>query len=153
MRATVCSLWRLYSDTSGVLLLALVLTYALFSVTTEDEDAPVVTVEKFELLTPRVPAGGSFTFRLWRKSRESCSGTGVVAFTRLDPVDGPAVVISARYPFATPGFNSPPPLVITRELPSQVTPGKWRVVTGVDSKCPTRSRYDQTSEFELEVTP
>lgn len=144
-------LWVVYANVSGVLLASFVGAYVLVTVVLPGVDDPVVTIEKFELLTPKVRVGESFTFRVWRKSHESCPGTGVVAFTSMSR-DKPSVVISARYPLATPGYNSPPLLTVTREMPREVYPGKWHVRTGVESQCPLRNRYDQTGEFVLEVT-
>ena len=145
-------LWRIYSSAAGVLLAAGIITYLWFDYATPSSGSPVVIVEKFELMTPRVPVGGSFSFRVWRKSTESCPGAGVVAFTRImEGNSGATAVVSVRYPLGTPGHNSPPPLVITREVPPLITPGKWHVRTGVDSFCPTRNQYDATGEFELEV--
>lgn len=153
-RATLCKLWRLYSAASGVILFSVVLTVLVLEYFGGDDDDPVIVVEKSELLTPTVKVGGSFSVRLWRKSLESCPGTVVVSFTNVtrDTSDN-SIVISARYPYSTPGYNSPPPLVITRELPAAIGPGKWLVRNGIESRCPTRVKFDQTSEFVLEVTP
>lgn len=153
-KSTFCKLWRLYTTISGVILIALVLTVLVLEYSGGDENDPVIVVQKAELLTPSVKVGGSFSVRLWRKSLESCPGTVVISFTSVTSENSDAnIVISARYPYSTAGYNSPPPLVITRELPAAVGPGKWLVRNGVESRCPTRTRFDQTSEFILEVTP
>jgi hypothetical protein len=150
--AAIYRLWRGFSTLTGILTIAGILSGVLIWALTPERDDPVVITSQFELLTPRVPVGGNFSFRLWRESNESCPGAGVAAFVPVDPpVNGQVLVISTRYPLATPGYRSPPPLTVTRPLPPQITPGKWRVRTGVDSNCPTRSRYDQTGDFELEV--
>lgn len=143
--------WRYYANVAGIFAIALLLTAIILETTLPDDDQPVVVIEKFDLLTPRVPVGGDVVFRTWRKSNESCPGAGVIAFTSNNKDEGPVSVISARYPLGSPGYNSPPPLTITRELPRSVGPGKWTVRTGVDSVCPTRTRFDVTGEFEIEV--
>lgn len=148
MRNRLMRYWRIYSTMAGVFVIASALTYVVITASTGEQNDPVVIVRDFRLHTPVVPAKGEITFSLWRNSSESCPGTAVIAFSSLDV---PSTIVSVRYPYATPGYNSPPRLTITRQLPVQVTPGKWRVQTGVDSRCPTRQRYDETGNFELEV--
>jgi hypothetical protein len=148
MSDVLLSIWRFYSALAGVFLAAATLTYVTIDLATPDDDKPVVITRDFKLLTPRVAVGSSFTFQVWRDSSESCSGAGVVSYVKKD---NPTTVISQRFPLGTPGYKSPPPLTITRPLPSVVTPGIWRVRTGVDSFCPTRQKYDETGDFELEV--
>lgn len=142
------NVWEAFKTVAGVAILAAALSSAIFYFASGEDDEPVVITSDFILHTPRVPVGGSFTFSVWRDSSESCPGVGVVS---LSPVENLNVVISQRYPLSSPGFKSPPPLTVTRQLPRNVGPGKWRVQTGVDSVCPTRKRFDQTGDFVLEV--
>lgn len=141
--------WRAWCALCGVLALAGMATLALFGAVLPDRDTPVVVVSDFKLLTPTAPANGDFSFQVTRKSNESCGGWGTVVFTSTFL---PITIISARFPLVTPGYNSPPPLTVTRPVPRGVTPGRWIVETGVDSHCPTRTRYDVTGKFELGVT-
>ena len=144
--------WVVFANVTTVLVIAAALTLVVLEWALPDRDQPVVIVEDFKLLTPRVPVGGAFTFQVNRKSTESCPGAGVVAYTKkaTNPNE-PTVVVSTRFPLGTPGYNSPPPLTVTRPVPAAVGKGVWNVKTGVDSFCPTRTRYDPTGEFELEV--
>lgn len=141
--------WKLFANVSGVAMVSAIATVSLLELVLPREDVPVVSTSNQRLLTPRVQVGGSFTFVVDHKSSESCPGTAVVVFTSVDP---PITVISGRFPLATPGYNSPPPLTITRPVLRGVTPGVWDVEVGVDSRCATRNRYDTTGRFRLEVT-
>lgn len=140
--------WRYYSSVTGLLSIAVLMTYSTVSILSSS-GGPVVITRDVVLHTPRVPVGGNFTFSLWRESRESCPGTIVVSY--FDSAPDSASVVSSRFPLATPGYQSPPRLTITRPIPRQIGPGLWNVVVGVKSECPTRRRFDKTAEFTIEV--
>ncbi len=140
--------WWLYANVSALAMTSAILTAALLGSVLPSWDKPVIEVRNFRLITPVVPVNGDFTFTVDRKSYESCRGEAVFTFTSMTR---PTKVISGRFPYGTPGYNSPPPLTVTRPVLRDVTPGRWIVETGVDSKCATRTRYDRTGLFELEV--
>lgn len=148
MRTRIRAAWELYANVSAVAMTAAMMTVLLLGSLTSPAERPIIEATNFRLLTPVVQVGGQFTFQVDRKSNESCAGDAVVVFTS---VDSPTVVISGRFPLATPGYNSPPPLTITRPVLRGVTAGRWNVETGVESKCPTRQKYDVTGKFTLEV--
>jgi hypothetical protein len=121
-------------------------------------DGPVIRTSQFVLHTPQVQVGTALTFSLWRESFESCPGDVVMVYRSVDKnidsvPDATNEVISIRYPLATPGYNSPPRLTITRQIPRQVSPGIWDVEVSIESRCPTRTRMDPTANFQLEVVP
>lgn len=146
-RRLFCQFWSAYSSLAGAALIAGVVSAVI--VFAFSGKGPVIITSDVQLLTPRVPAGGIMSFSVWRQSTESCRGTAVVSFTPLG--DDADAIISVRYPLATPGFQSPPRLTVSRQLPRQVVPGKWYVRVGVESECPTRTQYDRTAEFVIEV--
>ena len=148
MRDRLRRAWQLYANVSAVAMTSAIMTALLLGSVLPSADKPVIETSNFRLITPVVRLDGEFTFQVDRKSYESCGGEAVVTFiSKTRPVMG----ISGRFPFGTPGYNSPPPLTITRPVLRGVTPGRWTVETGIDSKCPTRTRYDRTGLFELEV--
>lgn len=151
---TFRKIWGAFTNVVTAVTIAWLISWALAE--TYATGGPVIETSDFQLLTPQVPERGAVTFSVWRKSFESCPGTVVMVYISKDKdidsvPDNTNEVVSVRYPLSTPGFNSPPRLTITRQIPRQVTAGLWRVTVGVDSDCPTRTRYDPTAEFDLEV--
>lgn len=144
--------WRVYATFSGIFFVVWIMSTVLLHVASSEQNQPVVRVTDVRVHTPVVHPDGDVEFSVWRESLESCPGTVTFAWQRVEE-SSRASVISTTFPFSTPGFKSPPRLVIRRPVPDGVGPGRWRVRTGVDSRCPTRRRFDDLANFVVTVVP
>jgi hypothetical protein len=142
--------WCWWSYLCGAAAISLGIAYII--VTTIAGDKPVVEeADNIRIESTRVRVGGQIEVTMDMKRNEACPGD-VVLIYKLLGVESPSVVTVRRSvqenavrEFKGAHYSIP--------IPAGVGPGKWRFELGVDSRCPTRQRYDPLMTANIEVIP
>ena len=90
---------------------------------------------------------------------ESCPGEILRTWSSADPrnlgqvlASDPAVFASKR-PVAEYGVKTYDDVRAVIDQPATITTGLWIFETGIQSRCPTRTRYDRVARFVVEIVP
>lgn len=146
--AVTAALWGWYCVLAGIGVAAMGMAYAVLILSAGD--GAVFTVVSAKPVITTAKPGGAISY-VWVQDRhENCAGKVI---SRFSPVDGdnPSIVVTER-PVAYTEAKLYKPLQVTIILPQSITPGKWKLLDGVQSDCLDRSRYDRIIEFEFTVT-
>lgn len=142
--------WRWWCHASGLLAIAAAITAAFLWLSAPTGPVLIATGPPYGISSP-VKVGGQLSYRLDFFLRENCPGDVVTVYRSIGtPV---AKLVEQRRPAS---FNRPaayPGTPFSRDLPSEVTPGRWQATVYRESHCPTRRVVDQFAFFEFTVEP
>lgn len=141
-------LWGWYATVAGIGVAGLGIAYCVMILAAGTGQVFDVVSAKPLITTART--GGAISY-VWTQDRhENCPGKVI---TRFSPVnsDQPSIITTER-PVAYTEVKLYKTLPVTIILPPSVTPGKWKLLDGVQSECLDRSRYDRIIEFDFTVT-
>lgn len=147
---TITVLWRWFANIAAVLFITLMLTFVFIYVIGPNKDEDVWVPMGFTLLTPEVYQDGQISYILSTKANQSCPGVVKHTFLGNGGFDSRSPVVTIQRPLIRPGIEVKDAKFI-ESLPSQVTPGYWRVVLSIQSQCPTHTDSDVLAEFHLRV--
>lgn len=148
----IAIVWTAYAHMAGLAALSISAAWLLLQATSQ-QGAPVVErLGPVEFLTERVPYRGTLSYVIDLKRNASCPGLVTTSLTSKTN-HGPAAVVTFRRPVMNIEIMPLPDLKGSIILPDSVFPGRWQVVSSVDSRCPTYSRIDTYLDVEIEVLP
>jgi hypothetical protein len=142
--------WLWWCQAAGLVAVACTVTGVFLWFSTASGPVLVPTGTPYGISTP-VRQGGMLSYRLDFFIRENCPGDVVTVYRSLGT--SPPRLIEQRRPasFVRPaGYTNTP---FARELPPEITPGRWQATNYRESHCPTRRVVDQFAFFEFEVIP
>jgi hypothetical protein len=142
------TVWGWYATLAGIGTLALGVAYLVLIASSGTGQVFDVVAAK-PLVTTAKP-GGAISYTWTQDRHENCPGRVITRFSPIDS-DNPSIIQTER-PVAYTEAKLYKAIPVTIILPQSVTPGKWKLLDGVQSECLDRSRYDRIIEFDFTVT-
>jgi hypothetical protein len=146
--AIAAAMWSVYATMAGIGVAALGFAYGLMVLAAGTGEVFTVVAAKPTVTTAK--PGGAISY-VWTQDRhEACPGKVISRFTQVDGDEH--TLVQTERPVAFTDARLYKSIPITIVLPPSVTPGRWRLLDGVQSDCLDRSRYDRIIDFEFTVT-
>ena len=148
---TLVRAWRWFSGVITIVAVSFALAFAL--VESFAREGPVIQrIGEIDNPTFAVKRSGTLGYSIDVERLESCPADLIITL-KSHPKSGPPAIITIQRPTwptsYMPGVQ--PHVFIGLVLPESVYPGKWTYIGGVESRCPTRKRFDETARFDFEV--
>jgi hypothetical protein len=142
--------WLWFAQGAGLLVIACAITAAFLWLTAGTGPVLVATGPPYGISSP-VKVGGPLSYRLDFFLRENCPGEIVSVYRTVGlPI---SKVVEQRRPASFTRPAAYPGTPFSRDLPPEVTPGRWQATVYRESQCLTRRVVDQFAFFEFLVEP